>query len=170
MNIQLFEPPQSLRFLIKGFWYSDARGGKHTSYRIFSDGYPGLIFQQQQGHSGLFREEDALPICFVYGQKTKGFCLNQCATDTLFFGIQFQPGALKQWLGMDLAVLTDCCLDARELFPTLSLDQLFSFTEAAAFIQYFVTYFSDLHYFTHLLISCPLPMHLKIICSFQVAK
>lgn len=142
MNIQLFEPPIALRSLVKGYWFSDAEHLKHPSYRIFADGYPGLIFQHQQGRSGLFREQEPLPICFIYGQKTKGFCLNQCAKNTLFFGIQFQPYALKQLLGIDLSLLTDVCLDASELFKDLVLDELFQLNQAHQLLQYFNTYFS----------------------------
>lgn len=142
MNIQLFEPPINLRSLVKGYWYSDAQNIKHASYRIFADGYPGLIFQHQQGQSGLFREQEPLPICFMYGQKTKGFCLNQCAKETLFFGIQFQPYALKQLLGIDVFLLTDVCLDASELFAGIVLDELLQLNQAHQFLQYFNTYFS----------------------------
>ena len=143
MNIKLFEPPAALHWIVKGYWYSDATSGKHASYRIYADGYPGLIFQHQQGQSGLFRGDTPLPLCFVYGQKTKGFCLNQCADGTLFFGIQFQPYALKHIFGIDTAQLTDLCIDARELFEGIQLEPLLHLTNEQQLLDYFTTYLSQ---------------------------
>lgn len=145
MNIQLFEPPPDLRFLIKAYWYADAASAKHPTYRIFSDGYPGLIFQHTQGKPGLFRGVEALPLCFIYGQKSKGFCLNECATGTLFFGVQFQPYAFKQLMGIDASALTDCCLDARDLFRGLTIEPLIEFEHWMSFISYFNAYFRTLN-------------------------
>ncbi|MGG5577711.1 helix-turn-helix domain-containing protein [Myroides sp. C15-4] len=145
MNIQLVAPPLDLRFLIQGYWYADAASVKHPTYRIFSDGYPGLIFQHVQGNPGLFRGTDVLPLCFIYGQKSKGFCLNECEAGTLFFGIQFQPYAFKQLMGIDASVLTDCCLDARELFRGLAIEPLVEFEHWMSFVSYFNAYFRTLN-------------------------
>lgn len=161
MNIQLFDPPPHLRFLIKSYWYADAACSKHPNYRIFSDGYPGLILQHVQGTSGLFRGTEALPLCFLYGQKSKGFCLNACAADTLFFGIQFQPYALKQMTGMDASTLTDCCLDAQDFFLDLSIDPLLELTDYTSFISYFNAYFSAFLCREHL------PSVIPIIANFE---
>ena len=152
MTIQLFEPPAALHWIVKGYWYSDATSGKHASYRIYADGYPGMIFQHRQGQSGLFRGDTPLPLCFVYGQKTKGFCLNQCVNGTLFFGIQFQPYALKHIFGIDTAQLTDQCIDAQELFEGIQLDQLLHLTNGQQFLDYFTTYLSQ---FIHQSIAQP---------------
>jgi|GEM_PF-1664056 len=143
MNIQLFDPPEALRLIVKGYWYVEASCFKHESYRIFSDGYPGIILQHEQGQAGLFRENEALPLCFLYGQKTKGFCLNACRKGTLFFGIQLQPYALKQFWGIDATQLTDRCMDARELL-NIQLEQLLHFTKVEQFISYFNVYLGRL--------------------------
>lgn len=144
MNIQFFEPPNALHSIIKGYWYADSTSLKQASYRIFSDGYPGMILQHAQGQPGLFRGDVALPLCFLYGQKTKGFCLNECHNGTLFFGIQFQPYALKHIWGINAAELTDLCIDARELLDDIQLDQLLDFTKAEQFLFYFNAYFGRL--------------------------
>ncbi|WHT38887.1 hypothetical protein QNH98_18225 [Myroides sp. mNGS23_01] len=73
MTIQLFEPPAALHWIVKGYWYSDATSGKHASYRIYADGYPGMIFQHRQGQSGLFREI-LLCLCVLsMGKKPRDF-------------------------------------------------------------------------------------------------
>ena len=152
MTIQFFEPTAALEQIVKGYWYSDAATWKNASYRIYADGYPGLIFQHRQGQSGLFREDMPLPLCFVYGQKTKGFCLNQCKNGTLFFGIQFQPYALKHIFGINTDQLTDLCIDARDVFDGIQLDQLLHFTQGQQLLDYFTTYLSQ---FVHQSVSQP---------------
>ncbi|WHT38888.1 helix-turn-helix domain-containing protein [Myroides sp. mNGS23_01] len=78
--------------------------------------------------------------------------MNQCVNGTLFFGIQFQPYALKHIFGIDTAQLTDQCIDAQELFKGIQLDQLLHLTNGQQFLDYFTTYLSQ---FIHQSIAQP---------------
>lgn len=71
MNYQKIYPTESLRKYVRYFWIleDDSLDFSQKTFKIMSDGLPGLIFQQNKK---AFHDKDnqELPQLFLYGQTT----------------------------------------------------------------------------------------------------
>ncbi|MCE7044429.1 helix-turn-helix domain-containing protein [Dyadobacter sp. CY312] len=124
MNYQQIHPAEPLRKYVRYFWTlgDNDINFSHKTFKIVSDGLPGLIFQENP--KSFFDENDKLlPQVFLYGQTTKH--TNHAAKDHFRnIGIYFQPTALKSVFGIDANELTNKHVDISELFKNDLADQL----------------------------------------------
>jgi AraC-like DNA-binding protein len=107
MNYKEILPCPQLARHVRYFWIleNDVSDGVARTFRVFSDGCPGLIFQQTGDVAGK------LGTCFshslfLYGQSTRH--TEQVTTGKFrTIGVYFYPDALKSIFGIDASLLTD---------------------------------------------------------------
>lgn len=124
MNYQQILPSEPLRKYVRYFWTleNDSVEFSEKTFKIMSDGLPGLIFQKNK-KSFLNQNNQELPQLFLYGQTTR--YTEQKATKRFRnIGIYFQPYALKSIFGIDANELTNQHIDINELVTTNITDQL----------------------------------------------
>lgn len=124
MNYQQIYPIEPLRKYIRYFWMleTDSADFSCKTFRIMSDGLPGLIFQENK-ESFLNKDNQAFPQLFLYGQTTR-YTEHKATENFRNIGVYFQPTALKSIFGIDANELTDQHLDINELIKTHITDQL----------------------------------------------
>ena len=145
MAIVTIEPRDELKHVIRQFWYTTIESPSHSfdTFRILSDGAPGIIFQHYNGRSSVLSADGfPLPISFVYGQSTSP-CINHIADDSFIFGVNFQPTAFKSLFSIDTSELTDSILDTEYLFPLQFKDQLLNASNPKDIIQLFSEHLSQ---------------------------
>jgi len=130
MNYQQIYPTEQLRKYVRYFWTleDDSLEFFDKTFKIMSDGLPGLIFQENK-KSFLNKDNQELPQLFLYGQTTQ--YTEQKAIKTFRnIGVYFQPTALKSVFGLDADELTNQHIDINELIKTNLTDQLLNNTTA----------------------------------------
>lgn len=130
MNYQQILPSEPLRKYVRYFWTleDDSIDFFHKTFKIMSDGLPGLIFQENP--EAFFNENDSpLPQAFLYGQTTK-YAEHKAMQPFRNIGVYFQPTALKSIFGIDANELTNKNIDINELIKTNITDQLSNITTA----------------------------------------
>lgn len=124
MNYQQILPTEPLRKYVRYFWTleNDSSDFSQKTFKIMSDGLPGLIFQENP--KAFFDENDRpLPQAFLYGQTTK-HTKHTAKEHFRNIGVYFQPTALKSIFGIDANELTNQHIDINELIKTDIADQL----------------------------------------------
>lgn len=124
MNYQLIYPTGPLRKYVRYFWTleDDSFYFSQKTFKIMSDGLPGLIFQENP--TAFFDDNDRpLPQAFLYGQTTR-YTAHKAIKSFRNIGIYFQPTALKSIFGIDANELTDQHIDINELNKNNITDQL----------------------------------------------
>lgn len=124
MNYQKIYPKEPLRNYVRYFWVleDDSLDFSATTFKIMSDGLPGLIFQENK-NSFLDKDNQALPQLFLYGQTTR-YTENKAVRSFRNIGVYFQPAALKSVFGIDADELKNRHIDLLELIKTHIADQL----------------------------------------------
>jgi AraC-like DNA-binding protein len=130
MNYQQIYPIKPLRKYIRYFWTleDDSLEFSDKTFKIMSDGLPGLIFQENQ-KSFLNKDNQELPQLFLYGQTTR-YTELKAVKNFRNIGVYFQPNALRSIFGIDAVELTNQHIDINELFKTNVTDQLLNTTNA----------------------------------------
>lgn len=128
MNYQQIAPPIELRNLIKYYWTLEDQNTDLSPkiFKIFSDGCPGLIFQDF-GNSFIDQKHTKLPNLFLYGQTTK-HTSHTVHGDFNTIGVYFYPNGLQSIFGIDANELTDMSIDITLLDQAADIlkDQLFN--------------------------------------------
>lgn len=130
MNYQQILPTEPLRKYVRYFWTleDDSIDFSCKTFKIMSDGLPGLIFQENP--AAFFDENDRpLPQAFLYGQTTR-YTEHKAKQPFRNIGVYFQPTALKSIFGIDANELTNQHIDINELIRTNITDQLLNTTTA----------------------------------------
>ena len=124
MNYQQIYPTETLRKHVRYFWTleDDSLDFSGKTFKIMSDGLPGLIFQENQ-KSFLNKYNQELPQLFIYGQTTR-YTEQKTTGSFRNIGVYFQPTALKSIFGIDANELTNQHIDINELIKTNITDQL----------------------------------------------
>lgn len=107
-----FEPPASLRPLVRTIWTYAAPAPEPVVQRIAPDGCPELVVDigapyEEQGDDGLFRLQ---PRALFAGQMTRPLVLRPVGPIELV-AVRFEPDGARDWLGLPLAQATDRRLD-----------------------------------------------------------
>lgn len=128
MNYQQIYPTELLRKYVRYFWTleDDSLEFYDKTFKIISDGLPGLIFQENQ-KSFLNKDNQELPQLFLYGQTTR-YTEQKAIKAFRNIGVYFQPTALKSIFGVDANELTNQHIDINELIKTNITDQLLNNT------------------------------------------
>ncbi|WP_313511920.1 DUF6597 domain-containing transcriptional factor [Sphingobacterium sp.] len=131
MNYQQIYPIEPLRKYIRYFWTleDDSLNFTEKTFKIMSDGLPGLIFQENK-KAFLDKGNKKLPQLFLYGQTTR-YTEHKAVQPFRNIGIYFQPTALKSIFGIDANELTNQHIDINELTKTNIIDQLLNTTTTA---------------------------------------
>ncbi len=125
MFYQKIYPTELLQRYVRYFWVLEGNGldfSQKTTFKIMSDGLPGLIFQTNKK---AFRDRDnkELPQLFLYGQTTR--YTEQIAINSFQnIGIYFQPNALKSIFGIDANELTNLHIDIDDILKTNITEQI----------------------------------------------
>jgi AraC-like DNA-binding protein len=109
----LLQPAPELRRYVHHFWNYDGTTTEKemVTFRILSDGLPGLIFQHQNGRSAVKDETGTpLPTSFVYGQATQSFT-NLSRKQASFIGVSLKAESLPLLFGTCATTFTN------NLFP-----------------------------------------------------
>lgn len=141
MRVTTFKSQGILQTVVREFWYADMRelAAQTRQYRIVANGAPGLIFQHQNGRSGVSGGNGILlPVSFIYGQSTQ-VCINSIHPDTFIFGVNFQPTAFKGMFATDSCELTDVALDVNLLFGAQWTDRLLGVSSPQQLVELFST-------------------------------
>ena len=124
MKYQQIYPTEPLRKYVRYFWTleDDSLEFSDKTFKIMSDGLPGLIFQENP-KSFLNLDDLELPQLFLYGQTTR-YTEQKAMKPYNNIGVYFQPTALKSIFGIDANELTNQHIDINELVKTHITDQL----------------------------------------------
>lgn len=124
MNYQQIYPIEPLREYVRYFWMleDDSLDFQEKTFKIMSDGLPGLIFQEDN-KSFLDKKNEELPQVFLYGQTTR-YTAHKAIRSFRNIGVYFQPTALKSVFGIDADELTNQHIDIAELMKTNLTEQL----------------------------------------------
>lgn len=130
MNYQQIYPTDPLRKYVRYFWMleDDSLNFSEKTFKIMSDGLPGLIFQENK-KAFLDKGNKKLPQLFLYGQTTR-YTEHKAVQPFRNIGIYFQPTALKSIFGIDANELTNQHIDINELIKTNITDQLLNTANA----------------------------------------
>lgn len=130
MNYQQIHPPEPLRKYVRYFWTleDDSINFSEKTFKIISDGLPGLIFQENR-KSFLNKDNQESPQLFLYGQTTR-YTEHKAIKSFCNIGVYFQPTALKSIFGIDANELTNQHVDIKELIKTNITEQLLNITIA----------------------------------------
>ena len=124
MNYQKIYPTEPLRKYVRYFWIleDDSLDFSQKTFKIMSDGLPGLIFQESKK---AFHDKDnqELPQLFLYGQTTR-YTEHRAIKSFRNIGVYFEPTALKSIFGVDANELTNQHISIDELVNTNITDQL----------------------------------------------
>lgn len=113
-GITIIPPPPHLNKYVRSFWFAGP-STQQQSYRVLGDGAPGLIFQHNNGHSGItWQGEYKLPVAFAYGQATAPGT-NYMEAGTSCFGIHFRPHVWKALFRMDASEVTNTLVELNDL-------------------------------------------------------
>lgn len=135
MNYQQILPTEPLRKYVRYFWMleDDSLNFSEKTFKIMSDGLPGLIFQENP--KAFFNENNTpLPQTFLYGQTTR-YTEHKAMQPFRNIGVYFQPTALKSIFGIDAEEFTNQHLDINELIKTSITDQLLNTANAEQRIE-----------------------------------
>ena len=139
MAIVTILPQDNLRHIVRHFWYLTMPdlSDEAETYKILSDGSPGIIFQHTEGHSSVFDVEgNPLPVFFLYGQSTLP-CINHIKGASFIFGINLQPAAFRELGRMNTSELTNCIVDAEYFFSGSFKDELMNTSDAGHIVRLF---------------------------------
>lgn len=124
MNFRLLYPIQPLKKYIRYFWMLESRSSnmEEKSFKIMTDGIPGMIFQQ---HPEAFRDHyhQQLPSLFLYGPKTQ-YANMQVKGTFLNVGVSFQSAILTDIFPITTHDLTNQFLGLDDLMRTSLEEQL----------------------------------------------
>lgn len=140
MNYQQIYPIEPLQKHVRYFWTleDDSIDFSYKTFKIMSDGLPGLIFQENP--TAFFDENDRpLPQAFIYGQTTR-YTEHKAMKSFRNIGVYFQPTALKSIFGIDANELTNQHIDINELIKTNITDQLLNTNTAEQRIKLLSSY------------------------------
>ncbi len=122
-GITIIPPPPHLSKYVRSFWFAGP-SAHEQSYKVLADGTPGLIFQHNNGHSGItWQGEYKLPVAFAYGQATAPG-INYMEAGTSCFGIHFRPHVWKEIFRVDASEVTNTLIKLDDLPGFNITDQL----------------------------------------------
>jgi len=124
MNYQQIYPTAPLRKYIRYFWTleDDGLDFSEKTFKIMSDGLPGLIFQEKP-KAFYDSNNQQLTQLFLYGQTTK-HTKHTAKENFKNIGVYFQPAALKSIFGIDAHELVNRNIDINDLIKSTISDQL----------------------------------------------
>jgi AraC-like DNA-binding protein len=108
MITKRFAPPTHLENYIRFFWVLnfDGLSASGSIFRVFARKYPRLIIQHNNGNSGIYRGNVALPVAYISGLNTRPYdCMIDPSINIL--GVSFHPHGLKAIFGIDTNELVD---------------------------------------------------------------
>lgn len=122
-GITIIPPPPHLSRHVRSFWYAGP-STQQQHYQVLADGAPGLIFQHNNGHSGItWQGVHKLPLAFVYGQATvPGNNIMEAGTSCL--GIHFRPHVWKSLFQVDASEVTNTLIELDNLSGLRITEQL----------------------------------------------
>lgn len=127
-GITIIPPPPHLSKHVRSFWYAGP-SAEQQSYKVLADGAPGLIFQHNNGHSGItWQGAYKLPLAFAYGQATAPGT-NYMDAGTSCFGIHFQPHVWKELFRVDACEVTNTLIELDNLPGFGITEQLLNTTD-----------------------------------------
>lgn len=96
------------------FTGKSASSKSHTSFPLYADGYPGIMFQQAAEGFYLLPKKKKLSQLFLYGQTLEPISLDVKGSYQ-FVVIQLYPFVSRYLLGVDPKELNDDCFDLLEV-------------------------------------------------------
>lgn len=141
MNYQQILPAAPLRKYVRYFWMleDDSTDFLSKTFKIMSDGLPGLIFQEKP-NAFFDKENQSLPQLFLYGQ-TSRHTEHKATGSFRNIGVYFQPTALKSVFGIDANELTDLHINISDLTKTTIAEQLVNTPTLAQQMELLSTFF-----------------------------
>lgn len=135
MNYQKIYPAEPLRKYVRYFWTleDDSVTFSEKTFKIMSDGLPGLIFQENK-KSFLNEDNRELPQLFLYGQTTR-YTENKAIENFRNIGVYFQPTALKTVFGIDANELSNQNVNIHDILKTNISDQLLNSSDTGQRIK-----------------------------------
>jgi AraC-like DNA-binding protein len=126
-GITIIPPPPHLSKHVRSFWFAGP-SAQQQSYKVLADGTPGLIFQHNNGHSGISYDGLRLPLAFAYGQATAPGT-NYMDAGTSCFGIHFRPHVWKALFRVDASEVTNTLIELNDLPGFDITEQLLNITD-----------------------------------------
>lgn len=125
-------PPKHLQPYIRFFWVLgfEEIATSHSLFRVFARKYPRLVIQHNNGNSGIYHGDRALPLGYFSGLNTRPYdCTITPSIDII--GVSFYPHGLKAIFGMDTSEIVNELPDITHFISQDYIDRLVESTLVA---------------------------------------
>ncbi|MBP0905039.1 AraC family transcriptional regulator [Mariniflexile gromovii] len=111
-------------------------------FKVFARRYPRIVFQHNNGNSGIYNGKDFLPLAYFSGLNIMPY---ECGIQPSISitGVSFYPYAIKQLFGIDAYELLNELPEVNFLLPKSFTEKMIDTKEKNKRIQLLIDYFND---------------------------
>jgi AraC-like DNA-binding protein len=108
MTTKKILPPKHLQNYIRFFWVLDFNdiSKSNSLFKVFARKYPRLVIQHNDGNSGIYHDNAALPLGYFCGLNTNPYDCTITPSISIL-GVSFHPHGLKAIFGVDTSEIVN---------------------------------------------------------------